>query len=66
MIDEKEKFELEFNRFLTSLKSYVSDTASNWSIKGFIDIHKNIYSILFNSEMLNVFVSSIFALATLE
>ena len=53
MIDEKEKFELEFNRFLTSLKSYVSDTASNWSIKGFIDIHKNIYSISSDTKIIS-------------
>ena len=53
MISDKEKFELEFNDFLISLKSYVSDAASNWSIKGFIDIHENIYSISSDTKIIS-------------
>ncbi|PAF52215.1 type II restriction endonuclease [Helicobacter sp. 13S00477-4] len=42
---DKECFINEFLDFTKSLKSYVSDQCDNWSIKGFIDIHKNIFTI---------------------
>ena len=42
---DKHKFETEFSDFLSILKQYVSDESKNWKIKGFIDIHKNIFTI---------------------
>ena len=41
----KKDFEKEFCKFVKTLSSQVCDSMNNWTIKGFIDIHKNIYSI---------------------
>ncbi len=46
---EKKKYKREFSnnlkKFVLELKDYVSSDDGSWTIKGFIDIYKNIYTI---------------------
>lgn len=48
MID-REKYKLNFKKtlddFSSKLRNYVSTTDGNWSVKGFIDVYKNIFTI---------------------
>jgi hypothetical protein len=43
------KFRVEFekglNEFVYELKKYVSTDTGDWTMKGFIDVYKNIYTI---------------------
>ena len=41
----KQKFQKQLDEFAGTLKKYVSDENNQWTIKGFIDIFQNIYSI---------------------
>jgi hypothetical protein len=54
---EKEKhiaeFESHLNEFVDSLKSYVSTNTGEWSIKGFIDVYKNIYTISSDTKIIS-------------
>ncbi len=46
---EKQKhtteFETELNKFVDELKKYISTDTGEWTVKGFIDVYKNIYTI---------------------
>jgi hypothetical protein len=42
---EKEIFEKEFKKFCSELQNYVSDEYKNWTVKGFIDVDKNVFTI---------------------
>jgi len=42
---EKKAFEKELNEFVKELKEYISTKDGQWTIKGFIDTYKNIYTI---------------------
>jgi hypothetical protein len=59
MVGEKEKektkieFELSFNEFISTLKTYVSTEDKEWTIKGFIDVFKNIYTISTDTKVLS-------------
>jgi len=48
-INKKNKFKLSFkkelDRFTDKLEKYVSTENGEWSVKGFIDVYKNIYTI---------------------
>ena len=50
-LKEKNKYKSEFkkalNTFTEKLEKYVSTENGDWSVKGFIDVYKNIYSISF-------------------
>ncbi len=50
---DKEQFETRFKDFLTLLENYVSDEAKNWSIKGFVDIHKNVFTISTDTKIVS-------------
>ncbi len=39
------EFEISLNKFVIKLKQYVSTETGEWTIKGFIDVYKNIYTI---------------------
>jgi len=41
----KNEFEQKFTEFAKTLSKQICDKMNNWTVKGFIDIHKNIYSI---------------------
>lgn len=50
---EKQKFEQSLNHFIQTLQNYVSDDSGKWSIKGFIDIYKNIYTISADTKIVS-------------
>lgn len=54
---EKGKFKLDFKAKLTSfasrLKGYVSSENGDWTVKGFIDIYKNIYTISSDTKIVS-------------
>ena len=56
-MDIKEKniieFENSLNEFVEELKNYVSTDSGEWTIKGFIDIYKNIYTISSDTKIVS-------------
>ena len=54
---EKQKytteFEVELNKFVEQLKKYVSTETGEWTVKGFIDIYKNIYTISSDTKIIS-------------
>ena len=54
---EKQKytveFETELNKFVEELKNYVSTETGEWTVKGFIDIYKNIYTISSDTKIVS-------------
>ena len=50
---EKQKFKQSLNHFIQTLQNYVSDDSGKWSIKGFIDIYKNIYTISADTKIVS-------------
>jgi hypothetical protein len=44
---------LSFNEFISTLKTYVSTEDKEWTIKGFIDVFKNIYTISTDTKVLS-------------
>ncbi len=54
---EKEKHKAEFNsqlnEFTEKLKGYVSTENGDWTIKGFIDVYKNIYTISSDTKIVS-------------
>lgn len=49
----KKDFEKDFLLFINELKKYVSDNSGNWSIKGFIDINKNVFTISTDTKLIS-------------
>lgn len=39
------QFETELKKFVDELKKYISTNTGEWTVKGFIDVYKNIYTI---------------------
>ncbi len=50
---EKKIFYSELERFVQSLDTYVSTEDGQWTVKGFIDIYKNIYSISSDTKVIS-------------
>ena len=50
---QKEEFKKELGNFASSLKAYVSTEGDQWSIKGFIDVYKNIYTISADTKIIS-------------
>jgi len=54
---DKEKYKIEFqqqlNDFAETLKKYVSDSKNQWTIKGFIDVFQNIYTISADTKIVS-------------
>lgn len=54
---EKEKyksdFKLKLDSFAESLEKYVSTNSGDWTVKGFIDIYKNIYTISSDTKIVS-------------
>jgi len=54
---DKQKFKLEFKKqlkdFATSITSYVSSEDNQWTIKGFIDVYRNIYTISSDTKVVS-------------
>jgi hypothetical protein len=55
--EEKQKHKLEFKKelkkFTDSLREYVSTETGDWTVKGFIDIYKNIYTISSDTKIVS-------------
>ena len=49
----KSKFEEALNEFVKDLKKYVSTETGEWTVKGFIDIYKNIYTISSDTKIVS-------------
>ncbi|MDR0604340.1 MAG: EcoRV family type II restriction endonuclease [Bacteroidales bacterium] len=53
----KEKYKLDFKRaletFTKKLQQYVSTETGEWSVKGFIDVYKNIYTISSDTKIIS-------------
>jgi hypothetical protein len=56
-MSKKEKYTVEFesslNEFVNELKQYVSTNTGDWTIKGFIDVYKNIYTISSDTKIVS-------------
>ncbi len=48
-----EKFEKALNGFVEELKKFISTDTGEWTIKGFIDIYKNIYTISSDTKIVS-------------
>jgi len=48
-----EEFEQSLNGFVEELQKYVSTETGEWTIKGFIDVYKNIYTISSNTKIVS-------------
>ena len=53
MVDRKEKFENALSEFVTNLKSYSSTKDGQWTVKGFIDTLKNVYTISSDTKIIS-------------
>lgn len=49
----KLEFEAALNEFADELKQYVSTETGDWTIKGFIDVYKNIYTISSDTKIVS-------------
>lgn len=49
----KLNFKKELKRFTESLKEYVSTDTGEWTVKGFIDVYKNIYTISSDTKIVS-------------
>lgn len=49
----KEEFEAALKRFTESLQEYVSTNDGQWTVKGFIDIYKDIYTISSDTKIVS-------------
>jgi len=47
------EFEFALNVFVNELKQYVSTETGDWTIKGFIDVYKNIYTISSDTKIVS-------------
>lgn len=50
---EKEKFESKLKEFVTSLSDHVSSKDGQWTVKGFIDIFRNVYTISSDTKIVS-------------
>ena len=50
---EKENFSTKLQEFVTGLRNYVSANDDQWTVKGFIDIFKNIYTISSDTKIIS-------------
>src|SRR3990167_4505714 len=50
---EKEKFARKLEKFVTELRDHVSSGDGQWTVKGFIDIFKNVYTISSDTKIVS-------------
>jgi len=50
---EKMEFEIAFTDFVSGLAEYISSSDGQWSVKGFIDLYKNIYTISHDTKIIS-------------
>lgn len=49
----KEKFAAQLEKFVSDLKSYISTSDEQWTVKGFIDVFKNVYTISADTKIIS-------------
>lgn len=49
----KNKFDKALNWFVSDLKRYISTDTGEWTVKGFIDVYKNIYTISSDTKIVS-------------
>lgn len=49
----KNRFKAELDSFAKELKDYVSTENGDWTVKGFIDVYKNIYTISSDTKIIS-------------
>ncbi|MDX1911181.1 MAG: type II restriction endonuclease [Saprospiraceae bacterium] len=49
----KKSFKSALDKFANKLEKYVSTENGDWSVKGFIDVYKNIYTISSDNSAIN-------------
>lgn len=49
----KKDFERKLAAFATGLQAYVSDAGGRWTIKGFIDAYKNVYTLTSDTKIVS-------------
>ena len=50
---DKELFSNQLKEFVSSLDSHLSSDDGQWTVKGFIDIYKNIYTISSDTKIVS-------------
>ncbi len=50
---EKEKFALQLETFVADLKNHISTPDEQWTVKGFIDVFKNVYTISADTKIIS-------------
>lgn len=49
----KEEFEAQLKEFVTELEGHISTEDGEWTIKGFIDVFQNIYTISSDTKIIS-------------
>ena len=52
-MSKKLEFEGMLKKFVNTLQSHISNEEGQWTIKGFIDIYKNIYTISSDTKIIS-------------
>ena len=52
-MSKKSEFEAALKEFVTTLQDYISSKDGQWTIKGFIDIYKNVYTISSDTKIIS-------------
>ncbi len=52
-VDHKKRFDKALDWFVADLKKYVSTDTGEWTVKGFIDVYKNIYTISSDTKIVS-------------
>ena len=50
---EKKDFEVVLQKFVETLREYISTPDGQWTIKGFIDVYKNVYTISSDTKIIS-------------
>jgi hypothetical protein len=50
---KKTKFEIQLQNFVKNLQRYISSEDGQWTIKGFIDVYKNVYTISADTKIVS-------------
>ena len=52
-MDKKSEFETALQEFVKTLQAYISSEDGQWTIKGFVDIYKNVYTISSDTKIIS-------------
>ncbi|MEA1048785.1 type II restriction endonuclease, partial [Lamprobacter modestohalophilus] len=52
-MDRKSEFEEALKDFVATLQSYISSEDGQWTIKGFVDVYKNVYTISSDTKIVS-------------